>query len=66
MLDCLAFQIPDTQHQEWFITRLLPHIRIPLTQQKITTQLEGIEIVMQLESTLVGVDNLVGMTQVQS
>jgi hypothetical protein len=31
----LNFQIPDQQHQEWFIAGLLPHIRRPLIQQKV-------------------------------
>jgi hypothetical protein len=28
----LIFQIPDEQNKEWFITALLPHIRVPLMQ----------------------------------
>jgi len=30
LLDRLTFQIPNAQHCEWFIARLLPHICIPL------------------------------------
>jgi hypothetical protein len=33
----LNFQIPDEQNKEWFIVALLPHIRVPLMQQKITS-----------------------------
>jgi hypothetical protein len=28
----LSFQIPEEQNKEWFITSLLPHIRVPLMQ----------------------------------
>jgi hypothetical protein len=34
---CLNFQIPDEHNKEWFIVSLLPHIRVPLMQQKITS-----------------------------
>ena len=37
LMDQLTFQIPDAQHREWFIAGLLPHRRIPLTQQKVTS-----------------------------
>jgi hypothetical protein len=33
----LTFQIPDEQNKEWFIIALLPHIRVPLMQQKIAS-----------------------------
>jgi hypothetical protein len=33
----LTFQIPDEQNKEWFIAALLPHIRVPLMQQKIAS-----------------------------
>jgi hypothetical protein len=33
----LTFKIPDKQNKEWFITALLPHIRVPLMQQKISS-----------------------------
>ena len=36
LIDRLTFQITDAQHWEWFIVGLLPHIRIPLTQLKVT------------------------------
>jgi hypothetical protein len=47
----LTFQIPDQQHQEWFIAGLLPHIRRPLIQQKVTSQPEALEIAMKLEAS---------------
>lgn len=33
----VSFEISDVQHKEWFIVALLPHIRVPLTQQRITS-----------------------------
>jgi hypothetical protein len=33
----LTFQIPDEHKKEWFIIVLLPHIRVPLMQQKIAS-----------------------------
>jgi len=47
----VSFDISDAQHKEWFIAALLPHIRVPLTQQKITTQEEALEIAMKLEAS---------------
>jgi hypothetical protein len=44
--------------------RLLPHIRCPLTQQKVMSQPEALEIVMKLEASPVG--DGTGMAQVQS
>jgi hypothetical protein len=44
VMGILTFQIPDQQHQEWFISRLLPHIRRSVIQQKVTLQLEALEI----------------------
>jgi hypothetical protein len=33
----LTFQILDEKNKEWFIVSLLPHIRVPMMQQKITS-----------------------------
>jgi hypothetical protein len=33
----LSFQIPDEQNKEWFISTLLPHIRVPPMQHKISS-----------------------------
>jgi hypothetical protein len=60
----MTFHIPDQQHREWFIVRLLPHIHRPLIQQKVTSQPEALEIAMKLESSLVGDSG--GMAQVQT
>jgi hypothetical protein len=45
------FEIQDMYHREWFIVGLFPHIRVSLTQQKVTTQEKAVEIVMRLEAT---------------
>jgi hypothetical protein len=59
----LSFQIPDEQHKEWFIVALLPHIRVPLMQQKVASQAEALEISMKLEATPVG-ESSPGMSQI--
>jgi hypothetical protein len=45
----LSFQIPDEQNKEWFISALLPHIRVPIMQHNIVSQVEALEIAMMLE-----------------
>ena len=54
MMGRLTFQIPDQQHQEWFIAGLLPHVRRPLIQQKVVLQLEALDIAMKLEASSTG------------
>jgi hypothetical protein len=61
----LTFKIPDKQNKEWFITALLPHIRVPLMQQKIASQEEALEIAMKLESYPMG-ESSSGMSQILS
>jgi hypothetical protein len=61
----LTFQILDEQNKEWFIVALLPHIRVPLMQQKIDSHAEALEIVMKLKSTPMGESNS-GMSQILS
>jgi len=51
------------QHQEWFIVALLPHIRLPLMQEKIKSQAEALQIVMKLEALPIG-DTNAGMQQI--
>jgi hypothetical protein len=36
----LSFQILDEQNKEWFIIALLPHIRVPLMQQRSLPRLK--------------------------
>jgi hypothetical protein len=66
LMDRFTFQIPDAEHREWFIARLLPHVRIPLTQQKVATQFEALEIAMKLEATTPAIDSNLGMAILQS
>ena len=63
LIDQVSFALPPEKHKEWFITALLPHIRIPLMQQRLNTQDEALEMVMKLEAsplaeTSVGMNNL--------
>ena len=39
-----GFTIDDTQHKEWFIIMMFPHLHQYLNQQKIVTLVEGVEI----------------------
>ena len=59
------FQMSGLQHKEWFIAALLPHIRGPLMQQKITMQMEALKLAMKLEASPIG-DGATGMIQIQS
>ena len=43
--------LTDGQHREWFVASLLPHLRVALSQQKIETQEEALEIAMMLHET---------------
>jgi hypothetical protein len=61
----LSFQILDEQNKEWFIAALLPHIKVPLMQHKIVSQVEALDITMKLESTPMGESSL-GMSQILS
>jgi hypothetical protein len=61
----LSFQIPYDHNKEWFIYSLLQHIRVPLMQQKVSSQTEALEITMKLESTPMGEFNS-GMSQILS
>jgi hypothetical protein len=61
----LSFQIPDKQNKEWFIATLLPHIKVPMMQQKIASWAEALEITMKLESTPMA-ESISGMSQILS
>jgi hypothetical protein len=61
----LHFHIPDEQNKEWFIASLLPHIRVPLMQQKIASQAETLEIALKLKSTPMA-ESSSGMSQILS
>ena len=64
LLGQVNFEFPAQQHQEWFIVALLPHIRLPLMQQKVTSQSEALEIVMRLEALPMS-ESTLGMDQLQ-
>ena len=64
LLGQVNFEFLAHQHQEWFITALLPHIRLPLMQQKVTSQSEALAIVMRLEASPMS-DSTLGMDQLQ-
>jgi hypothetical protein len=36
LLGHVNFEFPPQQNQEWFVVALLPQIRLPLMQQKVT------------------------------
>ena len=62
LLGQVNFAFPTQQHQEWFIATLLPHIHLPLMQQKVTSQSEALEIAMRLEASPMSESEL-GMDQ---
>ena len=59
----VSFQMSDVNHKERFIVVLLRQIQIPLTQHKIVSQEEYMEITMKLESLLIREINA-GMMQI--
>ena len=62
LLGQVNFAFPPQQHQGWFIVVLLPCIRLPLMQQKVTSQSEALEIAMRLEASSMSKSTL-GMDQ---
>ena len=62
LLGQVNFVFQTQQHQEWFIAALLPHIRLPLMQQKVTLLSEALEIVMRLEASPMS-ESTLGMNQ---
>jgi len=61
----LKFTIPeanmtlmDGQHCEWFVASLTPHLRNAMSQQRLTTQVEALEIAMRLHETPIQDPNL--------
>ena len=67
-LKCLMgqanFHISNELHKEWYIVVLLPHLRLPISQQNIGTQVEALEIVMKLEASLLQ-DTHIGVQLIQ-
>jgi len=50
--------LTDGQHCEWFVASLLPHLTNTLSQQRLKTQEEDLEIVMRLHETPIQDANL--------
>jgi len=61
----LTFQIMLQQHKEWFIVVLLPHIRLPMVQNKLSSPTEALEEAIRLEASPVG-ESSAWMAQIQS
>jgi len=59
----VSFPISYAQNKEWFIPAILPHIRISLTQHKVTSQEKALEISMKLEASPIG-ETCMGMGQI--
>jgi len=57
--------LTDGQHHECFVASFLPHLRVVLSQQKIATQEEDLEIVMRLHEMLMQDLNL-GVQQIHA
>ena len=64
MMDKVSFKMSDVQDNEWFIVTLLHYICMSLMQQKITSQVEAMEIVMKLEASKMG-EMGIGMIQIE-
>lgn len=43
--------LTDGQHRAWFVVSLTPHLRMMLSQQKLSTQAEALEMAMRLHET---------------
>lgn len=61
----VSYTLPTEQNKEWFIVVLLPHIRLPLSQQNIGTQDEALEIEIKLEASPIG-DTHTRVKQIQT
>lgn len=50
--------LTDGKQCEWFVASLTPHLRNALSQQRLTTQAEALEVAMRLHETLIQDPNL--------
>lgn len=57
--------LTDSQHHNWFIASLLPHLRIDLSQQKKGIQAKALEITMRLHETPIQ-DASLGVQQIHA
>jgi len=65
LMERVNFDMNDIQHKKWFIPAFLTPIRLQLTQQKIATLSEVLEIAIKLEASLNG-ENAVDINQIQT
>jgi hypothetical protein len=65
LIDQVSFELAPQQHKEWFIAAMLPHIRLPLMQQKLNTQDEALEMAMKLEASPLA-ETSAGMSNLQN
>lgn len=68
-LKCMIYEanmnLTNGQHHQFFMASILPHLRVALSQQKIGTQDEALEIMMRLYETPIQDDNL-GVQQIHT
>ena len=50
--------LTNGQHRKWFVASLTLHLRNALSQQRLTTQAEALEITMRLDETPIKDPNL--------
>ena len=50
--------LTDGKHHAWFLASLTPHLRMALSQQKLSTQAEALEMEMRLHETPIQVSGL--------
>ena len=43
--------LTDRQHHTWFVASLTPHLRMTLSQPKLSTQAEDLEMAMRFHET---------------
>lgn len=43
--------LTDGQHHAWFVASPMPHLRMTLSQQKLSTEAEALKIAMRLHKT---------------
>ena len=57
--------LTDGRHCEWFVASLTPHLRNTLSQKRLTTQVEALEVAMKLHETPIQDPNL-GVYQIHA
>lgn len=57
--------LTDGQHRAWFVASLKPHLKMELSQEKLSTQAEALEIAMTLHQTQI-LDPRLGVQQIHA